>query len=298
MFFPDESIWWYRKARKSLQEALKEAPDLLISVSMPFASHLIAYNTIKHYPGIPWIADVGDPLFHPWLRHLGKSFERYILNRADSIAVTCRAAADYYSSSPFSDRVCVIPPLWFPEIIPETKDRVREGLRIGYFGALYNPYRSPGYFLEILDQLENGLGVPLQFHWYGDANPEMAHYFEDNPRAHSNGVLPRKEVPEKMQAMDFLLHFGNKSPWQLPSKICDYLASGVPVIHIQNSERDPFLEEWGNEPGLFVLQEGEKNLNSLIRFMKDNLGVRAKRNPETLTRFRIHQISNKYLFSS
>jgi hypothetical protein len=44
-----------------------------------------------------------------------------------------------------------------------------------------------------------------------------------------------------MQEMDVLLHIGNSTDFQLPSKAVDYLSTGKPIVHLSYVESDPFV---------------------------------------------------------
>ena len=58
--WPDYSMLWYFSVRMKI----KNIPDydLLISVSLPFTSHLVAY-TLNKKRGTRWIMDIGDPFY-------------------------------------------------------------------------------------------------------------------------------------------------------------------------------------------------------------------------------------------
>ena len=52
-------LWYF-----SVRMKIKNIPDydLLISVSLPFTSHLVAY-TLNKKRGTRWIMDIGDPFY-------------------------------------------------------------------------------------------------------------------------------------------------------------------------------------------------------------------------------------------
>ena len=62
--WPDFSWWWIRPCINYIEnEILLEKPDLIISVSHPFSSHVIGFNIKKKYKDINWIMDCGDPFY-------------------------------------------------------------------------------------------------------------------------------------------------------------------------------------------------------------------------------------------
>jgi hypothetical protein len=61
LYWPDSSGPWYLPAMKKGKELFsREAYDALISVSLPFTSHVVGYSLHKLMPRVPWLVDVGD----------------------------------------------------------------------------------------------------------------------------------------------------------------------------------------------------------------------------------------------
>ncbi|MEZ4921078.1 MAG: hypothetical protein R2792_18405 [Saprospiraceae bacterium] len=300
--FPDDSGLWVSRAHTKAQELLQSGvPDLLITVSMPFAAHLVGEKLCHQHPELSWLVDIGDPLLHPKRLEAGIQLENKTFQFASRICVTCTATKRYYVTRPFSPKVFVVPPLLYPEDGFEEEPRIAgESLHIGYFGALYFPYRSPAALLQLLDRANKRLKRTVVFHWYGPIKPEMEPYFKNVPNVVLHGNVDRKTARRAMMQMDALVHIGNRSSIQLPSKFVDYLASGKAVLHLQYVEDDPFVESWGESAGLhtiFVEEEGTgaEVQNRFFDWLRSLPQPVQKRNPEALEHFRIQSVSNHYL---
>ncbi|MEO6759795.1 MAG: glycosyltransferase, partial [Saprospiraceae bacterium] len=227
IYFPDDAGLWYFAAREKARTLQAARPfDALISVSLPFTGHLIGLATKRRFPGLPWLADIGDPFSiqekapnNHWLyRRISRKLERRVLEEADVSSVTTEFTVRRYRQF-FEDavtaRLKVIPPLLFPEPLPhQLASRSSSKIRIGYFGALYAPVRTPDAFLELLeDSLHHrpALREQLEIHFYGEIFPEFYARLSASPLIRLHGLQSRTAVQSAMQQMDILLNIGNQS---------------------------------------------------------------------------------------
>jgi hypothetical protein len=273
IYFPDDAGLWYFSARKkALQLLSTRSFDALISVSLPFTGHLVGLAAKRRFPQLCWLADVGDPfsiqdkaLNNAFLyRKKSRRFERMVLENADATTVTTAYTARRYTQffgNSATARVHVIPPLLHPAPsairLPEATSTIS---RIGYFGALYNPVRTPDAFLDLLEYTlihSPRLRNRLEVHFFGEVFPEFYPQLAAQSAIHLHGLRPRAEVQAAMQQMDVLLNIGNQTDFQLPSKAVDYLAAGKPIINIRYVEDDPFAEFLAGLP--WVLDLNVKN---------------------------------------
>jgi len=316
LHFPDDACLWYFPARRKVQDLLQKQPfDAVISVSLPFTGHLVGRYAKRLFPGLRWLADIGDPFTITatppnnalLFGRLSRRLERQVLEQTDAVVVTNAGAVRAYRErfGAVAGKLAVAPPVWqplpqppdnstgqalprggggyiprsgffgkqaIPASLPETFP-VLEGkppsppgeslsrtvvgrLGVGFFGALYAPVRTPDAFLDLLEKIHTAypdLFERLRVHFFGEVFPE---FFEklNCVGIQLHGLRPRAEVQDAMRQMDFLLHIGNTTEYQLPSKVVDYLAAGKPVVHLSYVAADPFLDFWGNTPGLLTLR--------------------------------------------
>lgn len=272
IFFPDDACVWYWPARRKVLSMLRqEQPDLLISVSLPFTGHLLGLAAKCRFPELRWLADIGDPFAfripppNNTLFYSRKNFrlERQVLETADVLSVTTLATLHKYREI-FGDAAIrnmqVIPPLLHYNIAEPAKIAANpdaQTIRIGYFGALYSPTRTPDAFLHLLEQtfdLQPTWQQRLEVHFYGEIFPEFYDQLTRFPVMRLHGLRPREEVRKAMQDMDILLNIGNATDFQLPSKAVDYLASGKPVLNLRYTENDPFADLFGDNELIINIQ--------------------------------------------
>lgn len=275
LFFPDDACIWYFPARRKLKQLLEQEDfEVLITVSLPFTGHLLGLFAHKYglkHPTKPfWIADIGDPFSFQakppnnplFFNRINRRLERRVLETADAITVTTPVTLLKYRQE-FGERsvanIRVIPPLLtnprkaerpVPILHPTT-------IKIGYFGALYAPTRTPDAFLKLLAQTFSkrpDLRTRLEIHFYGEIFPEFYAKLSAEPGLYLHGLQGRMDAWLAMQGMDILLNIGNTTDFQLPSKVVDYLAAGKPVLHLSYVDQDPFVAFFKDFPALLVLK--------------------------------------------
>ena len=327
--FPDDACFWYFPAKKRATRLLRQQPfDAFISVSLPFTGHLVGLEIKRHFPGLSWLADIGDPFsFSPnpmnnhFLFHKTNCrLERHILKSAHCSVVTAVAMRRQYAEA-FGKRAVatmhIIPPLLHPRPLrPVHKgNKARQGfvsgnipLKIAYFGALYAPVRTPDALLDLLLQtfaLRPALRAQLEVHFYGEIFPEFFERLSLEPCIRLHGLCAREVVQTAMQEADILLNIGNTTDFQLPSKAVDYLGAGKPIVHLSYTERDPsivFFEENLTDKSLILnlkVKQGRVGVENVRRWV-DWLG--AEQTPvdeaalaQRMARFGIDQIAKQYL---
>lgn len=273
IFFPDESIIWYYSA-KSEAKKLMETHHFsdVISVSMPFTSHLVGQFLKKKSPNINWIIDIGDPLYnkkHKALRTFYKPFlkklEKEILQKADKISITNQNIKEYYKENlgVDTDKMKVILPL--------STFKKQNFLRpinaiptLGYFGAFYTPERTPEILIDFLIILKNN-NMKVNIKIYGDILPEFVALFAPFENVEIKGLVNRKDTEKAMSESDVLINIGNTTAWQLPSKIADYIAVQKPILHFLQVENDPCLA-FLNENNFILEQNSMKNIDFISNF--------------------------------
>lgn len=275
IYFPDDAGLWYFPARQKVLHLLEnQIFDAVITVSLPFTGHLIGRLVKRRFPGLRWLADIGDPftiqakpLNNPWLYgRLSERLEKAVLDWADAAVVTNAAARRAYETKfgPSIKPITVIPPLLHPPVsekgmpfsVPLARDAGVKALHIGYFGAFYAPVRTPHAFLNLLNKTlarRPDWKSLLTVHIFGDIFPEFYTELAQYPNIKLYGLRSRQEVRSAIEQMDVLVNIGNVTDYQLPSKAVEYLAAGKPVVHLSFVEQDPFVAFWADWPGLLTL---------------------------------------------
>jgi len=314
--FPDEACIWYFPAKKrSLQLLEQEQFDAIVTVSMPFTAHLIGLAAKRRFPRLKWLADMGDPYavqVRPNTFLYGRksrTLEQRILENAGVVSVTTSRTRDKFRDvygAASVRNMHVIPPLLHPasEFVLPQPGHPGTAIKIGYFGAFYAPFRTPDAFLNLLQrtfELHPSLHEQLEVHIYGDIFPEFYQALCAQPAIHLHGLRPRAEVRRAMADMNMLLHIGNTTAYQLPSKAVEYLASGRPVLHLAYTGNDAFIDFWGTAPGLLVLQVrmgqiDENDLRRWVEWLENGMSLMPfEQRKERINLYLIDSISNAYL---
>jgi hypothetical protein len=249
--WPDESMFWIRPALKAAKRELgKGATDVLISVSHPFSSHIIA-SKLRSQFHFKWIVDIGDPFIHQnypprnnpklW-NSKNKITEKAVLSSCDMISVTNQTLADKYSNDYgiSKKKISVMPPMHSP--LPDQLSELmnHQEVNIGYYGTFYDGVRSPEIILEARNHIESP--KPIHWHFYGGIKghhkEEINKLIRYGDKVYFHGVKSREEVIGNMTSMDYLLNVGNNTSLQVPSKLVDYLAAQRPVLHLAQHKDD------------------------------------------------------------
>jgi hypothetical protein len=277
VFKPVESSWsWqFSAARRGLRLARQKPFDLVYSTAGPFAAHLAA-QSLKKTLGIPWLAEVHDPLVLPGsvprtLRQRAYAdVERRICTDADiAIWFTDQAMASALARNPaLSHRGRVM--------LPGVDDPFhgqhppayvkREHLILGHFGSL-SKSRTLLPFVHALSILRSQYPetyADMRIHLYGGQLDEpsiqaaqqlgvMAHMvrfgrIETDPLT---GVSGRDQVLHHMKTCDVLAMVHGDDAMcaeYIPSKLYEYLWMQRPILSTvhDNPQMATLMRELGH----------------------------------------------------
>ena len=249
--WPDYAMFWAFTIYKN-RKRIENNFDIIISVSLPFTSHLCAY-ILKKRINAQWYMDIGDPFTLKTnspennkiiYSYLNKFFERKFYQNASKIIFTHNEVAELHKEkfNIDSSKIVIGHPIALlnNDIIKNSlsfnyKDNP---LKIGYFGAFTKSVREPNnYILNIA----NFFGDNIVHEWY--INEESKKYFSlinDITYHQFFDILPRKQALEVMvNKIHILLSIGNFNKYQMPSKVIEYLSLGKPVLHYAEIIDDP-----------------------------------------------------------
>jgi hypothetical protein len=320
LYWPDSAFPWYLPASNLAKTMISSnPPDALITVSPYFTAHCVGYNIQKAFPHLFWLVDIGDPFSflevepannHKLYRALNHRTEGKILRNANAICVTTLETLNKYIDC-FPDcatKIHVVPPLcsfsnlesalppFFP---PDT------ALRLVYLGRLYKDVRSPDFILRLFTKLlEKTTSIPLELHFVGDTR-EVSSSFEPYRQLMGKALFLHDPVDPDgvkciMRDADILVNIGNKTSFQLPSKVVEYATSGKPILNLAQIENDSSSAFFQNYPAALNLLVGtdldfEQQVNAFAQFTS-NLPPQIDQNTleEWLSAYQIEAISDGY----
>ena len=279
--WPDYSMFWLISVFRD-RKRINHDYDIIISVSLPFSSHIAAYIINKKLQK-PWIMDIGDPFLlkknarennHLIYFFLNKYYETKFYSLAYKILFTHKESLETHSSYFNIDKEKLIvgkPISSFDEEVYKltlSYDYLSNPIIFGYFGVLTKGVRSPENVINYLE----GLG-DFEFKWF--TNPDSKIEISKHVRQKNNheflNMVSRSEALKIMASSNHcLLSIGNKNSAQLPSKVIEYLSTGKPVVHFAEIGDDPVFEISKKYPNLLVIsneldkEEFIKKLNNLF----------------------------------
>jgi glycosyltransferase involved in cell wall biosynthesis len=278
LYWPDFAVAWYLPAARRAAALLRGGGyDRLVTVSHPFTGHLVGARLHALFPSLPWVMDVGDPFafivgtptnngrLYAGLNH---RTERRLLGEAAAVSVTTEGTrARYAEVFPESAaKVTVIPPLLsLPEVPAEGArflDPAPGRLPLVFVGTLHPRLRTPERLLALFRALlGTPLGPRLELHFVGPLNGCEAAFapYADlmGERVFCHGPVSRPDAFSAMRQAAALVNLGNRSGYQLPSKVVEYVATGRPVLNLPGAADDVSVEFFAGYPAALQLGHEE-----------------------------------------
>jgi glycosyltransferase involved in cell wall biosynthesis len=128
----------------------------------------------------------------------------------------------------------------------EAQDSVFSGgqrIRLVFVGKLYKRVRSPDFLLRLfVELLQTHLGDKLELHFFGDTS-DCQDAFKSyqslfGKKVFFYGQVSHQKALQAMKKADVLVNIGNSTPYQLPSKVVEYVSTGRPILHIAKTDVD------------------------------------------------------------
>ena len=314
LYWPDGSALWIRPAKKIAMDILKrEKFDTIYTVSIPFSSHVVGYYCKKHHPDLKWIMDAGDPFAfaeagfknnHSIFHRKNLRAEKKYLSKAHKLAVTTKNLAEkyQYKFSEDAHKLAVIPPLLHQRVQEYYIEKPSNSLRFIFIGSFYRGLRSPKQTLSLFDQFLSehpDYQDKISLAFYGQIEDSFLSIFKSFPRLENilemNASISRNEIKEVYKQAGVILNIGNVYPSQIPSKVVEYLASGLPILNIQSAKRCASADFFDSIPSAVnIPPEGYARFKAfLLDQNKRTLSLEEVR--KLASPYRVRLISEAYL---
>jgi hypothetical protein len=318
IYWPESTCLWFFPAWSTTKRLLAENDfNVLISSSTPYTGHLVGHAAKRRKPTLHWMVDIGDPFsfFHvmPWnnealYRRLNHSSEHAVLRDADSISVTVQSCLDTYVDT-FPDldiaaKTTVIPPLLSNPGMETANRSPRNGggLRLVFTGALYGTIRNPTYMLELFSRIcERRPNDEL--HLFGSVNDCGPCFEPFHGMLQKNlfvyGRVSRDIAQSETESADVLVNIGNETPYLLPSKIVDYIATGKPILNLVYGPDDSsqrILDDYPAHLAIAMDEDGPspETVDRFVDFLENTQPVNLGLLDDFLNRFRVDRIADSY----
>ncbi|NGP78151.1 glycosyltransferase family 4 protein [Balneolaceae bacterium YR4-1] len=262
-----------------VKRALKSATgyDLIISIAVPYPIHWgVAWSRDENnLIAKTWVADCGDPYFG----HENDSFkvpfyfsfiEKWFCRKTDYLSIPFEGAKAAYFKE-FHHKIRIIPQgLSFPVKTDNNSYVKNNVITFAYFGNIesYQHYALP--FLEKL----NSIRQSFRFIVYTRREDFFKSNLDDRTlkKCTLRDYVDRDVLLDKLQCVDFLVHFPYKKGTQKSLKLVDYSFLGKPILEYKN---DPYSEQ------------------ALMEFL--NFNFEKRREFEDYTSFDINNVCKQFL---
>lgn len=279
---PDATIDWFNEAKKTFlrnRETFKDV-DLILSISSPYSAHFVSAYISKKI-NKPYIMAYGDPWIYEPKRKRGfiryrieKLMEQKLVQAASKILLITEWNKEKYQElySLSKEKVSTYHIGFDPQDKLDIKNPLDNDnvLKIIYGGSLDEVHRNPQPFLEAMRNIE---GVHLSI--YNSDNSKISSLIKEygiENKVSLSPLVPSSTFNELLNSNDALLLFGNKTPFQVPGKIFNYIATEKTIVYVKNNSSNndgtqEVLEEYGN----YVLVDNtvESIIKNISEFKKD-----------------------------
>lgn len=260
-------------------------------VIVPVVSDVNIGSAVMRYcvkTNIPYILYQVDPIatnqvFKKYEKAMYK-FENSLYKNALGVVTTPILALEKENDENYKN--CNIIKAEFPNVRNLTTQKSVESQKIicSFCGYIYNGVRDASYTLKLFSAINNK-SVSLKFAGSGQENL-IKEYSNGKlkDRLEHLGKISNEQSVAFMQTSDFLINIGNTMLNQIPSKLFDYISTGLPIINICKNQNCPtisYLEKYGLALNLVETDDEEifnKQVSKLEEFIEKNKGKRLSFN--------------------
>jgi glycosyltransferase involved in cell wall biosynthesis len=285
---PDRWIsWWFGTIPVALRLIRRHRPDLIWSSYPVATAHLIGL-TLNRLTGIPWVADLRDPMTdadYPPDRRTRAVFHwleaRTVARCARLVCTTPGAMHAYRTRFPFTptEKLCLIENGYDEESFGTATPRAGNARRfiLLHSGLIYPSERDPTALFAALSMLKNAGAIENN----AFCLVLRASGHDDYLRAHIDALglrglielapaLPyRAALHEMMEADGLLLLQAGNCNAQIPAKLYEYLRARRPILALTDPRGDTAakLRACGIDT-IAVLDSTPAIAHALLRFIE------------------------------
>ena len=255
---PDSLIDWYPNVMTWAEANAQKMNEyaVILSISSPYSTHIISNKISKKY-GIPYICAYGDPWIYEPSRKRGNirykfeyDLERKIITDAEKVLVITEYNKQKYRElyDIKNDKIDTYNIGFDANSIKKRLEDKRE-IRFIYGGSLNPIHRNVLPFLEA-SRHYNDLIVDI----YNQDYPELftlVRSYGIEKKVLIRDLIPGGKFNEELYKSDVLLLFGNRTVFQVPGKLFEYISTGTHILYIKNNYGDNdaseiILNDYGN----------------------------------------------------
>ena len=274
----------------------KRKIDVLISVTYPFYTHVVALKYKEQHPSTKWLTYTTDPLAYneanpiaPWKKSRAIKIEQQVYETCDTCIVTEELYDNVVKDYGISEKkVLVLPYLVETENASgDVMSSERNRAQVLYAGCLFYRVRDPRTMLSVFSGLKD---VDLCLYVTGDRQCRKMLKKEYPSNIQINGVVPRDEYFRKLSQADVLVNLSNNAKLQAPHKLMELVSTGKPIINFYYYKNAGYRIVEKYPLGINLCNYSELNdlVDAVNVFIKNNIDKR-------LSEEEIQEIFSEYL---
>lgn len=274
--FPDDKLFHQLIYLFNYIFRYRKKEDIILTVSNPFSSHLVGWILNKWF-GHRWIVDIGDVYAQPfnnnsWIVRLKSNFEKLVLESCEHIVVNAESLKNYFIKQyKIEPSKCSVLENGVHLDFSKLKRMEHETLNLVYIGNTYPETREARVEIKyLLNLAKNHPELKIRIRLYGLQHQGI---YELEERHKEYLEISRCESDQELlQAYggaDFLINFANNNNPGLPSKLQEYLCSGLAIIHFKHRSEDVAEEYLSKHHANFISCQLNRNYTEdLITYLK------------------------------
>ncbi|MGU8286284.1 hypothetical protein [Clostridium perfringens] len=287
---PDSIIDWYPNvimwAKKNRFEI--ENYGVILSISSPYSVHLISKKLSDIYK-VPFICSYGDPWIYESSRYRGKIrykieyfLEKGVIRKARKIfVITEYNRQKYMQLYDIDSRNIDTFNIGFDANNIKKKNQNTEGeLKFIYGGSLNPVHRNVEPFIKAIKGKDNII-VKIYNEDFHEVH-SMVEKYQVNNIVKIRKLIPSNMFNEELYKSNVLLLFGNKTIYQVPGKLFEFMSTGTHILYIKNNNdendnTEKILKEYGN---VTIVENNEKSISNGIKEIiskKDRLNIKCNK---------------------
>lgn len=248
LLVPDPRIFWVKPSVQFLSQLLKEGQfQAIITTGPPHSLHLIGQQLKKKY-NLPWLADFRDP-WSQWefldtlpmlsfIQRRHEALEQKVLLQAD-VVVTISPTFQRDLEKLSGRKIDLITNGYDPADIPQDfapQPKVTNQLHLIYTGII-DAIRNPIPLMQALKDEFEASGEEVSWTFVGKVSEQVKQKVQADlwlqAHIHFSGYVSHQEVFDfyaKADALVLILTDTKNAKGNIPGKLFEYLATGLPVL--------------------------------------------------------------------
>lgn len=294
LLVPDPRVFWVKPSVKFLTDLAKDGQfQAVITTGPPHSMHLIGLE-LKRKTGLPWIADFRDP-WSQWefldtlpmsslVRKKHEQLEQKVLKEADAV-LTISPTFQRDLGKLAHRKIDLLTNGYDPADIPvgfSPKEKEGRKLHLVYSGII-DAIRNPIPLMEAMKAEFEESGDQVEWTFVGKVSEQVHAFVSADPwlkqRIHFAGYVSHGEVfgfYAKADVLVLILTDTKNAQGNIPGKLFEYLATGVPVLALGDPKGDSaaILQDAG--AGAVLEHTDQSAIQKQLRSLFQSTGTLAK----------------------